>query len=222
MARRATTELLLCKLLPRIAAFMFLAPPCFAGSVAIEALQRNGKPLTGAVVMLEVVSPTLPPAAPLKAVMDQVDLAFAPDVLVLPVHSSVQFPNSDAVSHQVYSFSSARSFQLPLYRGKPYPPVSFEKPGIVTLGCNIHDNMIAYIVITEAPWFGRTDGRGSWIADDVSAGRYRLRIWHPLMNETGDEGRIVEVGEQRVSATIKLTRSLKPSPLSDRPHSWDY
>jgi plastocyanin len=173
-------------------------------------------------VLLEAVSPALPPAVPVEAVMDQVDLAFAPDVLVLPVRSSVQFPNSDVVSHQVYSFSSARSFQLPLYRGKPYPPVTFEKPGIITLGCNIHDNMIAYIVVTEAPWFGRTDDRGSWIADDVPAGRYRLRIWHPLMNEPEDKARIVEVGGQPVSATIKLTRSLKPAPLSDRPHSWEY
>ncbi len=221
MARRATTEYLR-KLLPWIAAVAFLAPPCLAGSVAIEALRRDGKPLIGAVVLLEAVSPAQPPAVPVEAVMDQVHLAFAPDVLVLPVRSSVQFPNSDEVSHQVYSFSSARSFQLPLYRGKPYPPVTFEKPGIITLGCNIHDNMIAYIVVTEAPWFGRTDDRGSWIADDVPAGRYRLRIWHPLMNEPEDKGRIVEVGGQPVSATIKLTRSLKPAPLSDRPHSWEY
>jgi plastocyanin len=205
-----------------MAALAILASPCLAGSVAVEALQRNGKPLAGAVVLLEAESPTLAPAAPVNAVMDQVDLAFAPDLLVLPVRSTVQFPNSDAVSHQVYSFSAARSFQLPLYRGKPYPPVRFEKPGIVTLGCNIHDNMIAYIVVTDAPFFGRTDGRGSWIAGDLPAGRYRLRIWHPLMNEPEGDGRIVEVGEQPVSLSIKLTRSLKPAPLPDRPRSWDY
>ena len=96
--------------------------------------------------------------------MDQVDLAFVPDVLVVPVHSSVQFPNSDAVRHQVYSFSSARQFQLPLYRGKPYPPVTFAQPGVVTLGCNIHDNMIAYIVVTAAPFFGRTAERRKLVA----------------------------------------------------------
>ena len=106
---------------------------------------------------VEAESPALPPAPPVHAIMDQVNLAFVPDVLVIPVHSTVQFPNSDAVSHQVYSFSSARQFQLPLYRGKPYPPVTFDQPGIVTLGCNIHDNMLAYIVVTAAPFFGRTD-----------------------------------------------------------------
>ena len=71
----------------------------------------------------------------------------------------VQFPNSDVISHQVYSFSSARQFQLPLYRGKPYPPVVFDAARVVTLGCNIHDNMLAYIVVTGAPFFGRTGRR---------------------------------------------------------------
>jgi plastocyanin len=107
----------------------------------VTALQRDGKTLAGAVVTVEAESPAMPATPPAKATMDQVDLAFVPDVLVVPVHSTVQFPNSDAVSHQVYSFSSARRFQLPLYRGKPYPPVTFDQPGIVTLGCNIHDNM---------------------------------------------------------------------------------
>ena len=91
-------------------------------------------------------------------------------MLVIPVHSTVQFPNSDAISHQVYSFSSARQFQLPLYRGKPYPPVQFDQPGVVTLGCNIHDNMLAYIVVTAAPFFGRTDADGEWMRAE-SAGR---------------------------------------------------
>lgn len=203
-------------------ALALLASPCLAGSLEIEVLKRDGKPLTGAIALLEAESPTLPPAAPVQAVMDQVDLAFVPDVLVLPAGSSVMFPNSDAVRHQVYSFSDARAFQLPLYRGKPYPPVTFPQPGIVTLGCNIHDNMIAYIVVTAAPFFGRTDSRGIWIADDVPAGRYRLRVWHPLMSEAEDDGRVVEVGDQKTRVDIRLSRSLRPAPLSGRPHSWDY
>jgi len=209
--------------LPGLAALAcFALQPCFAGSIVVKALKRDGKPLIGAAVLLEAEAPALPPAPPVKAIMDQVDLAFVPDVLVLPVHSSVQFPNSDEVRHQVYSFSSARQFQLPLYRGKPYPPVTFAQPGIVTLGCNIHDNMIAYIVVTNAPFFGRTANDGSWSANDVPAGRYRLRIWHPLLGETPEEGRVVQIGEQRAEVDIKLSRSLKPAPLTGRPHSWDY
>src|SRR6185503_16337817 len=114
-------------------------------SLAIQVQAKDGRPVVGAVVLLAAESPRLPPAAATKAVVDQVDLTFVPDVIVVPVGSMISFPNSDAVSHQVYSFSSARRFQLSLYRGKPYPPVTFDQPGVITLGCNIHDNMLAYI-----------------------------------------------------------------------------
>jgi len=193
-----------------------------AGTLEIRALQRDGKPLVGAVVTAVAESPAQPPAAPIKAIMDQVNLAFEPDVLVLPVKSSVQFPNSDVVRHQVYSFSPAHRFQLPLYRGKPYPPIVFEQPGVITLGCNIHDNMLAYIVVTDAPFYGRTDAAGSWAAPAVPGGRYRVRVWHPLASEPVDLEQVVQVGGDKDVVEIRLTRGLKPAPLKGRPHSWEY
>jgi len=193
-----------------------------AATFEVRVAKRDGQPLPGAVVTVERESAALGPAPPARAIMDQVNLAFAPDVLVIPVHSTIQFPNSDAVGHQVYSFSSARQFQLPLYRGKPYPPVQFDQPGVVTLGCNIHDNMLAYIVVTAAPWFGRADERGHWTAAEVPEGRYRVRVWHPLLNEPAGLERIVEVGTQPVTAEFRLTKTLRPAPLGSRPHSWDY
>jgi len=197
-----------------------------AAGLVIHAVRQDGSPLPGAVVTAESLSPTLgpalAPAAPMKAIMDQLNLAFVPDVLVVPVHSSVQFPNSDAIGHQVYSFSSARKFQLPLYRGKPYPPVQFDEPGVVTLGCNIHDNMIAYIVVTTAPFFGRTDARGEWSAPNVPNGQYRLRLWHPLLNESQEVERLVQVTAERDVVELKLTKHLRPAPLKGRPNSWDY
>jgi plastocyanin len=196
--------------------------PVQAGTITVTALQRDGKALAGAVVTVEAISPTLPPPAPTRATMDQVDLTFVPDVLVVPVRSTVQFPNSDVISHQVYSFSSARRFQLPLYRGKPYPPVSFDEPGIVTLGCNIHDNMLAYIVVTTANYFGRTDAHGKWSGPNLPSGKFRVRLWHPLLNETADIERIVETGSASESLELRLSRNLRPAPLTGRPHSWDY
>jgi len=163
-----------------------LAAQTQAASLVVTVLKRDGQPLPGAVVTAEPENGQPTPIPPIRAIMDQVNLAFVPDVLVIPVHSTVQFPNSDAVSHQVYSFSSARRFQLPLYRGKPYPPVQFDQPGVVTLGCNIHDNMLAYIVVTAAPFFGRADDRGSWTAADLPEGRYRVRVWHPLLSEPAE------------------------------------
>ncbi len=195
--------------------------PAGAATLSVTVHKRDGRLLPGAVIIVEAVAPALSPPAPVKAIMDQVQLEFVPDVLVLPVHSTVHFPNSDAISHQVYSFSSARRFQLPLYRGKPYPPVTFDQPGVVTLGCNIHDNMLAYIVVTDAPFFGRTGADGAFGATDVPAGRYRLRVWHPLINET-EIARVVDVAGDRASFEITLTRNLHPAPLTGRPHSWDY
>jgi len=202
-------------------AALLCAAPAFAGTLEIHALQRDGKPLIGAVVTVEAENPALPPATPLQAIMDQVNLEFAPDVLVVPVKSTVQFPNSDAVRHQVYSFSSARQFQLPLYRGKPYPPTAFDQPGVVTLGCNIHDNMLAYIVVTDAQFYGRTGTAGSWAAE-VPSGHYRVRIWHPLENEPAAVERVVEAVADRTEVQIRLSRGLKPAPLTGRPHSWEY
>ena len=195
--------------------------PARAASLVVNVYTRDGKPLSGAVVTAEPEQAGTPPT-PVKAIMDQVDLTFVPDVLVIPVRSTVQFPNSDAVSHQVYSFSPARQFQLPLYRGKPYPPVQFDQPGVVTLGCNIHDNMLGYIVVTAAQFFGRADQRGEWVAQDLPAGRFRVHVWHPLLNEPAEPDRIVEVRGEKEAVEFRLTRPLRPAPLTGRPHSWDY
>jgi hypothetical protein len=93
---------------------------------------------------------------------------------------------------------------------------------VVTLGCNIHDNMMAYILVTAAPYFGRTDAGGHWHSPALSNGRYRVRLWHPSMSEPGVVERIVEVGDERVALEIRLSKNLRPAPLTGRPHSWDY
>jgi plastocyanin len=199
-------------------------PVASAASLAIHIEKKDGKPLVGAVLTVTAESPRLPPAPATHAVVDQLDLAFVPDVIVIPVGSTISFPNSDAVSHQVYSFSNARRFQLPLYRGKPYPPVSFDQPGVVTLGCNIHDNMLAYVVVTDAPFFGRTDGKGEWVVANLPNGAYRVTVWHPLLNESGTSVvRSLQIdGAERTEVSLKLSRALKPAPITGRPHSWDY
>jgi len=204
-----------------IALTLVAAVPAFSASLIVTIQKRDGKPLPGAVVSAEPEA-AQSPAPAVHAIMDQVNLAFVPDVLVIPVHSTVQFPNSDAVSHQVYAFSNARQFQLPLYRGKPYPPVQFDQPGVVTLGCNIHDNMVAYVIVTGAPFFGRTDAQGKWLAAEVPDGRYRVRVWHPLLNESREVEGLADVSGGHATLELKLSRSLRPAPLGTRPHSWDY
>jgi plastocyanin len=206
-----------------LAALCVVASPVFAASVSFVVAQRDGKPLPGAVITVEPESGKLPPASPQKAIVDQVELSFVPEVTVIPVGSSVSFPNSDQVSHQVYSFSPARRFQLPLYRGQPHAPVVFDQPGIVTLGCNIHDNMAAFIVVTAAPFFGRTDDKGAWTIPNLPDGLYRVRIWHPLLkDQTKMLERPVRVAAGSNDVALKIEDVTRPAPLKGRPHSWEY
>jgi plastocyanin len=199
------------------------AGPTRAATLVITVLTADGRPLPGAVVTAHPLDAPAHRPQPIKAVMDQVNRAFAPDLLVIPVGSTVTFPNTDTVSHQIYSFSPAKRFQLPLYRGTPYPPVHFDQAGVVTLGCNIHDEMVGYLVVTDAPYYARTDAKGAW-SSEVARGRYRITIWHPRMrDEAADLERELSVGEaDHAELTLRLTKSLTPAPLAERPHSWDY
>ena len=206
-----------------LTALLMVAGPVSAASLSLVVLKKDGRPLAGAVVTAEPESGKFPQVPPLKAVVDQIALSFVPDVIVVPVGSAVSFPNSDQVSHQVYSFSPARRFQLPLYRGKPHAPVVFDQPGIVTLGCNIHDNMVAYIVVTPAPFFGRTDERGVWVIPNVPEGAYRIRLWHPLLKDpTAMLERPVRIAGGSNDVALKIDEVSRPAPLKGHPHSWDY
>jgi plastocyanin len=199
------------------------AEPLRAATLVINVQTPDGHGLAGAVVIVRPLDAPPRRPAPVHAVMDQVNRDFAPDLLVIPVGSTVAFPNSDSVSHQIYSFSAAKRFQLPLYRGKPYPPVQFDQTGVITLGCNIHDDMLAYLLVTDAPYFGRTDAQGAWSAE-VPRGRYQVSIWHPRLRESeADLERELTVGDaDRADLQLRLLKSLQPAPITDRPHSWDY
>jgi plastocyanin len=194
-----------------------------AADLQVHVTQLNGTPLPGAVVTVHALGAGPPPAAPLQSVMDQVNLAFAPDVLVIPVGSTVSFPNTDKTGHEVYSFSSTHPFKLGLYRGKPYPPEHFDRAGLVTLGCNIHDAMLAYILVTDAAYYGRTAANGSWSQPDIARGRYRIEVWSPRLTEPGQTLQrelTVEAGDHAVAA-LRAAHGLRPAELSQRPHSWD-
>ena len=194
----------------------------WGAALTVTVLLPDGHPLGGVIVTARPSDGPTHSAAPVAAAMDQVNRAFAPDLLVIPVGSSVSFPNSDSVSHQIYSFSPAKRFQLPLYRGKPYPPVVFDQPGLVTLGCNIHDEMLAYVVVTDAPLYGPTNKKGSWSAE-APGGAYRISIWHPRIRDEVKylEGGVTVSDADGGTLTFHLTKLLKPAPLEGRPHSWD-
>src|SRR5512139_44101 len=199
-----------------------VVPAAVAAPLQLSFVGVDGKAIAGAVVTLRSTDAARPVARPAAAVLDQVNRQFVPNVLVIPVGSQVVFPNSDSVSHQVYSFSPVKRFQLPLYRGKPYPPVLFDREGIVTIGCNIHDQMRAYVYVVEAQYYGRMDAGGNWSAADVEPGEYRLEIRHPLARA---QRPVLEQNLTVPAAGAKLTlRAALPLKLrsdSQLPSNWD-
>jgi plastocyanin len=169
--------------------------------------------LPNAVVVAVPADRPPPPARPGVEIVDQIDKEFVPYVKVVRAGSSVQFPNKDNVRHHVYSFSPARKFELPLYRGTPSQPVLFETPGVVKLGCNIHDWMIGYVYVAESPYFGKTRKEGV-VELDLPPGRYRVRIWHPRMSDSeADTIRELQVAAGATGAaewSVRLSPEYRP------------
>lgn len=159
-----------------------LSTTASAATLVVDVRDARGAAVMDAVVYALPEGRQFPPASR-TAVMDQKNRTFIPHVLAVQTGTAVRFPNSDDIRHHVYSFSSAKTFQLPLYKGTPANPVWFDKPGVVSLGCNIHDRMSAYIVIVDTPHFAVTKKNGRTEIPSVSAGRYALRVWYPEMKD---------------------------------------
>ena len=154
------------------------------GDLAARVLDREGRPVADAVVVARpLTAGTSPRAKPTDEMVEQIDREFVPHVKPILIGSRVHFPNKDSVRHQVYSFSPAKKFELPLYSGTAAPPVVFDKAGVVTLGCNIHDWMIGYIYVSETPYFQKSGKEGTAALKDLPAGDYDVRVWQPNMSE---------------------------------------
>lgn len=161
----------------------------FAAGVEANVSDSNGKPLTNAVVYFVPAQPVAN-AKPKPVVIDQVDKEFIPRVTVVQTGTAIDFPNKDDIRHQVYSFSSAKTFQLNLYSGRPTAPIVFDKPGVVVLGCNIHDHMVAWVLSVDTPWFVRTDAKGHAELNDLPVGKYEMLVWYPGLSQPVSQGQI--------------------------------
>jgi plastocyanin len=151
-----------------------------ATTIVVALHEPDATPLADAVVVLEPLD-AMPPPGHAAASIDQVQQRFVPKISVIRTGTEVLFPNSDRIRHQVYSFSKPNVFTLKLYAGRAAPPVLFDRPGLVILGCNIHDTMVAFVVVTDSPYFGQTNAAGR-VTLEAPAGHYRLRIWHPELD----------------------------------------
>ena len=194
----------------------FVTQACLGSVLQVTVTTTDGKPVSDMVLTVKPVDAPAPkPLTSGKAIMDQINKEFVPEVLAIYPGTAVSFPNSDSIAHQVYSFSATKRFSLPLYRGKPYPPVIFEQPGIVALGCNIHDQMVGYIVVVDTPYFGQSNSTGQW-QRELPAGTYRLHAWHPRLIDAVPDQSITIADAQNSRVTVTIDKALRPLRSVDR------
>jgi plastocyanin len=143
----------------------------------------TGAPLADAAVSIHVKGASSHAAPDTIADLGQRDKNFTPSLLVVQTGTLVNFPNFDTVRHHVYSFSPIKPFEIKLYAGTPTKPVLFDKAGTATLGCNIHDRMVAYIHVVDTPYFGVTDKTGT-VTLALPPGEHRIRVWAPVLSES--------------------------------------
>lgn len=172
-------------------------------SFAIEftVMDQSGKPLRDAVV--EMLVDPVQEVAGQPAIMDQKHRRFAPRVLAIHKGRQVALPNSDNVRHHVYSFSPAKTFEIKLYKGVPGAPMAFDRAGLVTLGCNIHDGMIGYIYVAEYEHVGVSNETGIIRLDAKISAPVHIRYWHPNQLAAKEFSTVV-IDENQDSHTIVI------------------
>ncbi len=172
----------------------------------------KGQPVADAVVYATPVSGqvngTDPPP---QATIDQIDKEYVNYVTPVKVGTAIFFPNSDDIRHHVYSFSPAKTFEIPLYPqgAGPSVPIIFDKPGAVVLGCNIHDWMKAYVYVVATPYFAVTDKHGTISIANLPSGEYNVLVWHPRMKKAGNSSQQQVKIAAKATVTTKFTLKLK-------------
>jgi len=186
-----------------------------AGSVRVVTQDPAGRPVADAVASLLPIDGPAPALTPPQAAVEiaQEGQEFHPSVTVVVAGTRIVFPNRDSVQHHVYSVSKAKRFEIPLYIGDS-KAVLFDKPGIVTLGCNIHDWMVAYVDVLATPYFAETGADGAGMFVGIPPGRYRLEIWHP--RGVAPDREVVVSGSdgatQVISVTLHPDRHIRRAP----------
>lgn len=177
------------RLVLALLAALFFGAPAFAGDLTVSVRDSAGRPVRDAVVT--VVPASGVPSGPIRFAwplrVTQQDIQFDPYVLIAPVGASVSFPNLDRVRHHVYSFSRGNRFEIELYGRDETRSHVFTTAGVAALGCNIHDQMLAYVKVVDTPWAAKTGATGDVVLAGLPSGGATLRIWHPRLIGRGNE-----------------------------------
>ena len=171
--------------------------PAAAASLVVAVSDDGGKPVEDAVIELAAEKPAVTSHVPAEASIDQRREMFTSLVSLVRKGGHIVFFNHDTTMHQVYSFSAVKQFQFEIRQGQHSDPVTFDKPGVAAVGCNIHDQMITYVYVSEAPYAALSGPSGQAKFEDLPPGTYEARIWHPRLRS----------GEQPAPHRITIARS---------------
>jgi len=189
--------------------------PLAAAPLSVRVVDASGRPVRDAVVTLNPSSGARAPRPAGRYAVSQKNLKFQPFLTIVPVGAEVSFPNLDPTKHHVYSFSPAKRFELKLFARDQSRAVRFDRPGVVALGCNIHDAMSAFIFVTNSAWTARTNAQGMAVFSDAPNAAGRAIVWHPYLRSPGgtmQQG--IAAGQRNASFSIRL-RAPPSMPMSD-------
>ena len=193
---------------------VLVAGPVLAGDVSVAVTDDSGVPVKDAVVSLTSPDQALNKASEANpaGVMTQRNKEFTPHVLPIRAGTTVRFPNHDDFRHQIYSFSKTKPFEISLYSGDEDKRETFDKPGIVALGCNIHDNMLGYIYVLATDHYAATGSDGTARVAGLKPGKYSLALWHPRQRG-GELTQDVTVADGGVQLQLKVSLKALPAPV---------
>jgi plastocyanin len=193
------------------------ASPLAAAPLSVRVLDVSGRPVRDAVVTLYPAGNAARPArSGGRFVVSQQNLQFHPFLTIVPVGADVSFPNLDPTKHHVYSFSPAKKFELKLFAKDQSRTVHFDKAGVVALGCNIHDQMSAFIVVTDSNWTARTNAQGFASFGDAPNAPARISVWHPYLRALGGQlQQLVSASQRSASFQVRLRPPPAAMPMAD-------
>lgn len=183
---------------------LLLSASVSAQGLTITVVDQDNNPLADAVVEIVSSEAKAFQQTDVKHVAQE-SLVFVPFVTAVQQGSLIDFPNRDKTRHHVYSFSDAKTFEIQLYTGKPEEPILFDKPGIVTLGCNIHDYMLAYIYVGESALVQVSDSAGNVHFPTMPQAPLTLKLWHPWQVDTLAEQPLAAPLQHELKVTLPIT-----------------
>ncbi|HSS01940.1 MAG TPA: hypothetical protein VLM79_33005 [Kofleriaceae bacterium] len=138
-----------------------------------------------------------------QRIIEQRSKTFAPHVMAVPVGSTVSFPNFDPIYHNVFSLSKAKPFDLGMYKNGETREVKLDKPGIVRLGCNLHANMSAYLIVVDAPHYVVVDNDGTYSFKSLAPGKYKVQAWNEQSGEPLVSTVVIKAGANEDNLDLK-------------------